>query len=179
MFRFVLLIAALGLTATAATLEKLSTDKMIAQSTEIVRGKVTGVTSSFRGTAGRGGMIYTHYSVSVTERFKGASASKIDVAVPGGTAQGFRQVFAGSPALNQDQEYVLFLWTSRTGLTQIIGLTQGLFTMTLDASGKQVLSRNASTESMLDPETGRAITDTGMKLTVTDLKRRLTVPEAQ
>jgi len=179
MSRFVILIAAFVLPACAATLEKLSMDKLIGQSTQIVRGKITGVSSSFRGTVGRGGMIYTHYSVSVMERYKGLPSSKLDVAVPGGTAQGYRQVFAGAPSLNVDEEFVLFLWTSRSGLTQVIGLTQGLFTMKVDASGKQVLSRDASSEPMLDPATGRAVADSGAKLSLSDLKKRIAAPEVR
>jgi hypothetical protein len=173
------IIAGLTLTASAATLEKLSIDDLVAKSTDIVRGKVTGSSSSFRGTAGKGGMIYTHYSIQVSERWKGAAAAKMDVAVPGGTAQGYRQVFAGAPALRNGDEFVFFLWTSRSGLTQIIGLTQGLFSLTADATGKLVLNRASSNEIMLEPATGRPVADSGLKLNLQDLARRVAAAKAE
>ena len=173
MYRLALLIVAAALTLTAATLEKLSMDKMIAQSTGIVRGKIIGVSSGFRGTAGRGGMIYTHYTVKVQERLKGTAGSTVEVSVPGGTAQGFRQVFAGSPALNTGEEYVFFLWTSRSGLTQIMGLTQGLFTTTQESGGIQMLSRGASSEPMIDPATGAPVADSGVRLSLSELRQRI------
>ena len=173
MYRLALLIVAVALTLPAATLEKLSMERMISQSSGIVRGTITGVRSGFRGTAGRGGMIYTHYTVKVQERLKGTVGSTIEVSVPGGTAQGFRQVFAGSPVLNAGEEYVFFLWTSRSGLTQIMGLTQGLFTMTQDSGGKQVLSRGASSEPMIDPASGAPVPDSSVQFTLSELRKRI------
>jgi hypothetical protein len=174
MNRLTLIVAALALVAPAATLEKLTLDDMVAKSADIVRGKVTAASASFRGAPGRGGMIYTHYIIQVSERFKGSSTgATADVAVPGGTALGFRQTFAGAPSLNVGEEYVFFLWTSRSGLTQIIGLTQGLFTLKVDASGKPLLARSAISEVMLDPATGTPVSDSGMKLTVSELRQRV------
>ena len=173
MLRFVTLISVLSCAVSAATLQKLSLDEMIAQSADIVRGKVVSASASFRGTASRSGMIYTHYTVSVIERYKGTAGSTIDVAIPGGTAQGYRQVFAGSPVLNPGDEFVFLLWTSRSGLTQIIGLTQGMFTLSARINGKQVLSRSASPEVMINPATGQPSADSGMTITLDDLKRRI------
>ncbi len=48
---------------------------------------------------------------------------------------GVQQSFAGAPTLTAGQDYFLFLWTSKTGLTQVIGLSQGLFTVTTNSSG--------------------------------------------
>jgi hypothetical protein len=158
----------------AATLEKLTLDDMIAKSSDIVRGKIVASNASFRGQSGRGGMIYTHYTVKVTDRWKGAAASTMDVAVPGGMVGGYRQTFAGAPNLNVNDEFVFFLWTSRSGLTQVIGLTQGIFNLTLDGSGKQVLSRSASTEVMLDPASGAAVQDTAVSLPMSEFKTRVT-----
>ena len=57
---------------------------------------------------------------------------------------------AGAPVLANGQEYVIFLWTSKSGLTQIIGLSQGLFQTARDASGNIRLTRAASAEPMFD-----------------------------
>lgn len=171
----------IGLTAAvqAATLQKLTLDQMIDQSTEIVRGTVTSSAGAFRGTPGRTGMIYTFYTVSVNERLKGtSSAPTVSVAVPGGVAQGYRQVFAGAPSLQTGDQFVFFLWKSPSGLTQVIGLTQGLFTMTVDASGKATLSRGASAEPMMDPSSGKVVTDESITLTYAELKQRIAAANA-
>ena len=93
---------------------------MINQSTAIVRARVTG---SYGAT--RGQIIYTFYQAQVTDRWKGSGQGTVEIALPGGTANGYRQSFPGTPQLTEGKEYVFFLWTSKSGLTQIIGLTQG------------------------------------------------------
>ena len=117
------LLGVLG-TLPGSTLRQLSLDDMIRQSTMIVRGTVQPANTMFHGS-----MIFTHYTVQVTETYKGTAASQIDIGVPGGSLNGAVQRFAGAPALSPGQDYVLFLWTSKTGLTQVIGLSQGLFSV--------------------------------------------------
>ena len=58
----------------------------------------------------------------------------------GGVAGGIRQSVSGAPELKPGQEYVLFLWTSRSGLTQVIGLSQGLFQLSEEGSEGGVVS---------------------------------------
>ncbi len=146
-----------------ATLEKLTTDDLVQKSTDIVRAKVISASTSYRGTAGRGGMIYTHYTLQIVERWKGLDGVRMDLAVPGGTVGNIRQTFPGAPTLEPSIEYVFFLWTSRTGLTQIMGLSQGLLTEKVDASGATILYRNASAEPMVD-SAGTPVTDSGFRL---------------
>jgi hypothetical protein len=164
---------ALGLCAalTAATLEYLSMDDMIAKSTAIVRGRVTDSSAQPRGPVGRA-TIYTHYTLQVSERFKGANVSRLDVAVPGGAANGLRQTFPGAPSLKTGAEYVFFLWTSPSGLTQIIGLSQGLFTIQSGAGGKTMAARSASTEPMIGPG-GSLMRDQPRSISIADLRARI------
>jgi hypothetical protein len=70
------------------------------------------------------------------------------------------------------EEYVFFLWTSRSGLTQVIGLSQGLFRVGVDASGAPVLVRPAATEIMLSRE-GRLVQDQPLSMRLTDMKARV------
>lgn len=154
-----------------ATLQYLSIDDMIAKSTAIVRGRVGASSVSMDGPAGRG-TIYTHYSIQVLEALKGSASGSVDVAVPGGALRNLRQTFAGAPTLRPGNEYVFFLWTSRTGLTQIIGLSQGLFTIQSDPAGKVVASRAASGEPMIGPN-GALITDQPRSISLDDLRARI------
>jgi hypothetical protein len=156
----------------AATLERLSMDDMVQKSTDIVLGRVTAVSASFRGTPGRGGIIYTHYTIQVMERWKGHAAARMDVAVPGGVAQGLRQTFPGAPTLNTSSEYMFFLWTGPSGLTQVIGLSQGLMNVTVDASGNAMVQRGASSEPMVD-SAGNPVTDSAVTFSLTSLRATL------
>ena len=97
----------------------------------------------------------------------------MEVALPGGTANGYRQSFPGTPQLTEGQEYVIFLWTSKSGLTQIIGLTQGLFDLSADASGVQTAMRGATSNSMLDPRTGQLVKDQSIQIQLKDLGTRI------
>ena len=99
-------------------------------------------------------------------------AAQWDVAVPGGLTRGMRQSFAGAPALFAGQDYVLFLWTSRTGLTQVIGLSQGLFAIVTGPNGQPSLVRAATTETMLNAA-GQPVTDSDIQMPLSDLQTRI------
>jgi hypothetical protein len=152
-----------GPTGWGTTLQQLSLANMISKSTSIVHAKATGSYSAVRG-----GDIYTYYQFQVSQTFKPAGPAHIpstsgglQVAVPGGAAQGVRQTVPGAPNISIGADYVLFLWTSASGLTQIIGLSQGLFRMTSDPAGNAIIVRPVSTEPMLDAK-GNAVTDQAM-----------------
>ena len=151
----------------ATTLEQMSVSQMIEQSTAIVRAKVQG---SYAATWN--GSIYTFYRVQVLENLKSQTQATVDVAVPGGSLSGIRSNVAGAPELKAGAEYVLFLWTSKSGLTQIIGLSQGAFDVKPGTTGEVVLLRAAVSEQMVDSQ-GRVVRDQGMSLSLSDLRERV------
>jgi hypothetical protein len=153
--------------AHATTLQQLSLDDMIQQSTGIVRAMVTGSTSALRGQN-----IYTYYHLQILESAKGGTVREVDVAVPGGTVGGRREIAVGAPALSKGSQYVVFLWTSRSGLTQIIGLSQGLFVAVPGEPGKIRLARPAATDLVLD-KNGKAVEDQSLALEWSDLRTRI------
>ena len=138
----------------SATLQQLSMNDLIAKSTSIVRGTVQGSYAAFSGP-----VIFTHYRVQVMERWKGSPGGVVDVAVPGGTAGGIRQTYDGAPLFQPGDQYVLFLWTGKSGMTQIMGFSQGAFAVAQDGSADPVVTREASHELMLDPATHRQVND--------------------
>jgi hypothetical protein len=150
--------------AHATTLQQLSTDDMIRQSTAILRVKVTGSSSGLHGRD-----IYTSYQFQVLETLKSSGSAQTQVAVPGGVAGGLREMVPGAPALTTGQQYVIFLWTSKSGLTQVIGLSQGLFTALTDAAGNTVLARPAAPGLMLDAS-GNVVNDTAVSMTLDGLR---------
>jgi hypothetical protein len=154
-------------TTRATTLLQLSLDDMTLKSTAIVRGKVQQTDSILRGS-----IVYTCYRVQVTEQWKGTQSAQIDFAVLGGTAKGITQSYSGAPALTSGQEYILFLWTSRSGLTQIIGLSQGAFNLTPVSSGDAMVTRFASTERVVD-QTGNDAADSNFQMRLGDMRSQV------
>jgi len=93
--------------------------------------------------------------------------------VPGGMVNNRRQSFAGAPTFNSGDEYVLFLWTSKAGLTQVIGLTQGVFSVAPDGSKDPLATRAASHELMLDRGTGQPVKDQPLVMRMSELRSKV------
>jgi hypothetical protein len=149
--------------ASAVTLRQMSMDEMTASATAIVRAQVTGSSVSQIGPT-----IYTRYKLQVTETWKGSAPG--EVLLPGGTVSGLRQSFPGVPQLSTGSEYVLFLWTSSsTGITHVIGFSQGIFNVSQQADGSIQASRPATAETMLDA-TGHPVRDQAISMKLADMK---------
>jgi hypothetical protein len=139
---------------------------MTQSATAIVRAHVTGSSAAFSGAT-----IYTHYKLQVTEVWKGSGAS--EVMLPGGVANGFRQAFPGVPVLQTGPEYVLFLWTSqKTGITQLLGFSQGLFNLVPQSDGSIQAVRPLIGEGMVDAK-GRAVKDQPIQMNLTALESQI------
>lgn len=151
----------------AATLERLSIDQMSQKSTSIVRGRITQCSGELRAA-----VIYTRCKVQVAERWKGSAGATLEFVVPGGTAAGLTQNFTGTPKFQPNEDYVLFLWTGRSGVNQVIGLSQGVFDLRVDAKGQTLAARAASSEVMLDAA-GERVVDKAVEMRVADLRRQV------
>jgi len=149
----------------ATTLEKLTLDEMIRQSTAIVHVKAISSSPLVRGRN-----IFTIYQLQTIENLK--NGPQTEVAVPGGAAGGVRQAVPGAPTLTVGGEYVIFLWTGKSGLTQVIGLSQGLFEVTKDASGNLILVRPALAAQMVN-RSGQAQTNGPETVSLSDLKTEI------
>ena len=153
-----------GIASWAATLEKLSMDEMSQKSTVIVRGRINSCAGEQRRS-----VIYTRCGVNVTERWKGTAGAQLDFFVPGGTARGLTQVFTGTPNFAPGSEYILFLWSGRSGNLQVIGLSQGVFDIKPDGT---TAKRAAGTERMVNAA-GEPVRDEGVEMSVAALKQRV------
>lgn len=151
-----------------ATLERLSLDDLVQQSTAIVRGRVVGSYTGFRGS-----VIYTHWKVQVVERWKGSTAAAVEVLIPGGVNGAYRQSVTGAPRLIEGKEYLLFLWTSKTGPTFLTGLTQGLFDLPNNDAGEVMATRAASSEIMLERGTWQPVKDEPVEMRLREMSSRI------
>ncbi len=148
----------------SSTLQRLSLNDMILKSSMIVRGTIQpGSSAAFRGS-----LIYTHYQLSVAAAYKGTPGATVDVAIPGGVLNNLQQPVSGAPTLGAGQQYVIFLWTSNSGLTQVIGLSQGLFNLTTNAQGQAVVSRGAAVSPMLN-SSGQPVADSNFQMPLAEL----------
>jgi hypothetical protein len=154
--------------AQAVTLQILTMDEMTQKSTSIVYAKVLDSYGALHGS-----MIYTHYRIQVMENWKGTQAVT-EIMLPGGVANGYRQIFAGVPALAPGSTYVMFLWAGPVGAPQLIGLTQGLLSVGTNARGTLIASRPMTTEQLLDAN-GKAVQDQPVRLQLSDLKRTVSL----
>ena len=68
---------------------------------------------------------------------------------------------------------MFFLWTSKSGITWITGLTQGLFSLAGDATTDRMATRSASRELMLDPDTSRPVKDSALSMKLSALRSRI------
>jgi hypothetical protein len=158
--------------ASALTLQQLSMDQMTESATAIVRVRVVGSSASFTGST-----IYTHYKLQVTETWKGSATA--EVMLPGGIANGYRQSIPGVPTLTVGAEYLLFLWTSsQTGITHLVGMSQGLFYLSPQADGSTLAMRPLVGEMMLDAN-GRRVNDRAVAMSLTDMRTRVTQTAAR
>lgn len=158
----------------AATLERLSLDDLTQKSTDIVRAKVVGSYADVRGAS-----IYTHWKIQVTDRWKGSGGSAIEVLVPGGNANGLHQDVPGAPKLSQGKEYLLFLWTSKSGATYITGWGQGVFNLTQNTASDWIASRAALGETMLDHTTWLPVQDQSVQMRYTDMAAQVSATLAK
>jgi hypothetical protein len=151
-----------------ATLERLSVDDLIAKSTAIVRGTVADSWAAYTGP-----IICTHYKIQVSETLKGDSQNWVEIVVTGGALNGFHTSASGSPTLNKGDQFVFFLWTSKAGVTQIMGLTQGLFALPGNGSADPTITRSPTRELMLDPATARPVKDAALSMRLSDLRSQI------
>jgi hypothetical protein len=154
--------------ALATTLIRASLDDLIGKSTSIVRGRV--INSS---TASHGPLVYTHYKIQVTERWKGLTGDQVDVQVPGGSYNGVQQNIAGAPRLSTGAEYVFFLWTGPSGANHLLGLSQGVLDIAKDPDGNLIVVREASDALTLDSVTGRIASPDPVRMKLSDLSSRV------
>jgi hypothetical protein len=134
--------------AGAATLEQLSLDDLVRQSSAIILAKAA-QSRSIRA----GAVIYTLVEVEVLEQWKGERGARREIALPGGQIGGFTQRFDGVPVLAPGREFVAFLWTGPSGRTQLLGLSQGFFDVQRDAQGSVRVHRQPTADLMFVPGT--------------------------
>jgi hypothetical protein len=90
-------------------------------------------------------------------------------------ASGLRQTYPGVPQLMVGKEYLLYLWTSSSSsITMPTGFSQGIFAVSGDSLGGQVISRAATAELMLD-SAGHPVQDKPVSMRLSEMKSHVIV----
>ena len=166
-FRSILVVLSLLLvhSASAVTLEQLSLEELVASSTFVVRARV-----AESSCVQRGALIYTEHVLQVAEVLHGeTSGRRLRLSMPGGQLNGQSQTFSGVPSVEPGEEYVFFLWRGRNGLLQLVGMAQGLLQVK-GVSASAVASRPAIDGTVLNRRTGYPMRDTGLSVSMTQLR---------
>lgn len=104
---------------------------LAAASTEVVRGRVLRAAAAWTGDHRR---IVTRVRLAVLETWKGTAGQELTIVQPGGEVDGIGQRVEGIASLGPGEEVVLFL--ERSGPHhRIVGLAQGVYRVSADASG--------------------------------------------
>jgi len=111
--------------------------EMVTASQVVVHGRVVDVRSY--ETAGRR-TIETLVTVQVVEALKGEPGETAYFRIPGGQVGRYRRVMVGAPEFTRGDEVVIFLKGRAPAVPMPFGLTQGVYRVMRDGSGRAVVT---------------------------------------
>lgn len=145
------ILAALGATAGATTLARMSVAQMSRAAQVIVRGQCQANTTGWDA-----GEIWTFTTFEVEEVWRGAAPAQISVRLLGGTAGGLTSSVAGIPRFWPGEEVVLFLERTQRGDFSIVSWEQGTFRIRRDIrTGEESVTQDTAALATFDPATRR------------------------
>lgn len=104
--------------------------EIVADSTTVVRGRVTDV----RALRTPAGDVESVVTIAVEAVLKGAPETFVSMRVPGGTIGRYRTVMTGAPVLRLGDHAVFFLKRGPGNAFWPVGLSQGIYRVTLSGS---------------------------------------------
>ena len=121
-----LMVVPSGQQPASAAVIPLSLNDLVQQSDVCIRGQVVNASSAWsEGDS----MIFTIYTVQMTEQLMGQSVESVQVRVPGGTLDGVRIRNGEAPTYLVGEEVVCFLRPEAGGTWQTFGWFQGKYTL--------------------------------------------------
>ncbi len=169
--RIRLIVAAMiaGLSVPASTLQHLTLEQMAKKSTEVVVGKAIQCSPELKGK-----LVYTTCLLNVAERWKSSpERNATSFSLPGGSVNGIHQQFSGVPDIQLNKDYVFFLWTGPSGMTQIIGLSQGALSIEKTSDGVPMAVRTPQGKSRMLNHQGKSVWDEGVDLPLSQLRNKV------
>ncbi len=131
-----------GTDGEAATVEAMTMSQMAQRAEMIFIGRVVGSRAEWNTQRTR---IYTYTTFQVERFLKGGAAeTEITIRLWGGQVGRMRAVVPGTPRFASGEEVLLFCAGTRARVPTLLGLAQGKFTLSRNASGERILKRDIS-----------------------------------
>lgn len=139
------------------TVEKVSLERMAAESNLIVYGTVVTSHSQWEGN-----VINTYTTIRVHESLKGSAGDFVTVKQMGGRVGDKGDEIPGSPKLKPDEDVVLFLveWNGNYWIHSIV---LGKFSV-VTRKGQRVAYNDLNNVGLIDPTTGREVSNITEKI---------------
>jgi hypothetical protein len=99
-------------------------------------------------------------TLAVVRALKGSPGETVQLVLPGGTYGRYRTVVPGVPEVAEGEEAVLFLRPSSTGVTHLVGFSQGVMRVRIDPSTGQRMVAAPVVSEVVGPVV-RGATDRG------------------
>jgi hypothetical protein len=99
-------------------------------------------------------------TLAVVRALKGSPGETVQLVLPGGTYGRYRTVVPGVPEVAEGEEAVLFLRPSPTGVTHLVGFSQGVMRVRIDPSTGQRMVAAPVVSEVVGPVV-RGATDRG------------------
>ena len=120
-----------GAVAFASTFLTAELREVVADAATVVRGRVTDV----RAVRSPAGEVESIVTIAVESVLKGAADTFVSMRVPGGTIGPYRTVMTGAPVMRVGDRAVFFLKRGPGNAFWPVGLSQGIYRVTMSASG--------------------------------------------
>ncbi len=143
---FIVLLA-VGTPAVATVLVEPDVEALGRISEAVVHARVIDIASRWNQTRT---MIETDVTLDVIRHLRGVSRRHPVIVVPGGWADGYRQVIDGAPHFDLNQEVVVFVRRDAAGRLRVAGLVQGLSRVTRDEGNNIIVKEGAADGLRLD-----------------------------
>jgi hypothetical protein len=127
LFLLVCIPAAYASISLALDLRQLTQDSSL-----VVRGTVKKTKAMWSGKR-----IVTEVTLSVSSSLKGSPGAEVTLYTPGGVVDDIGMKVSGAPTFKEKEEVLVFL-QARKGNYSVLGLGQGKYNITVDASGKKI-----------------------------------------
>ena len=123
--------------------------EVVAGSQIIVYGRITTVRPEWSADRSR---IDTVVTVMAGSYLKGGPGGTVTFRVPGGQIGRYRNVMVGAPQFQAGEEAVLFLSASGPSIAHIFGLSQGLYRVKTDSTGRRLVVPPVLTANSDEPQ---------------------------
>lgn len=141
----VLGVALSAATISATTVEPLDFDQIVSRADLIFVGQVRTIANRVLPASSGAALPRTIVEFTVIDAIDGVQNTSVSLEFAGGQLNDRTLVVAGTPTFRMGEQVAIFAYRERTAVSQIVGITQGLFRVSVDPAGRRYVLRNDGT----------------------------------